>query len=229
MCKLKSGIILKDRVFVPDYDSHTDMLNELKIADTLKNAERLFVRAELVPLNGDVFSPIETWEFNVDQDIIPEWFVKEVEKDRMIKAVKEWAKDRIHIGVDNLKISTGSNHFIKDCKDVEVYGNATVNEVYGNATVNKVYGNATVNEVYGNATVNKVCNNATVNEVCNNATVNAVYGNATVNKVYGTSVIIGSLYGWNNKDKLILSENATFKDRQAKIIYQSGGWELRSV
>lgn len=36
MCKLKSGIILKDKVFVPYYDRHTKMLEELKISDTLK-------------------------------------------------------------------------------------------------------------------------------------------------------------------------------------------------
>ena len=49
MCKLKSAIILKDRVFVPDYDSHDKMLKELGIKDTRENAERLFVRAELSP------------------------------------------------------------------------------------------------------------------------------------------------------------------------------------
>ena len=49
MCKLKSGIILKDRVYIPDHDHHTQMLDELKIKDTRENAERLFVRAELLP------------------------------------------------------------------------------------------------------------------------------------------------------------------------------------
>ena len=34
MCKLKSAIILKDRVFIPDYDSHDEMLKELGIKDT---------------------------------------------------------------------------------------------------------------------------------------------------------------------------------------------------
>ncbi len=67
MCKLKSGIILKDRVFIPDHDSHTDMLGELGIDDTETNAKRLFVRAELSPKDGDIFSPIDTWEFNVDR------------------------------------------------------------------------------------------------------------------------------------------------------------------
>ena len=97
MCKLKSAIILKDRVFIPDYDSHDDMLEELGIKDTKDNASRLFVRAELSPKDGNVFSDIETWDFNVDQDILPEWFVAEYEKKRMIEAVKEWSKNRIHI------------------------------------------------------------------------------------------------------------------------------------
>ena len=42
MCKMKSAIILKDRVFIPDYDSHTKMLEELGIEDTKQNAEKLF-------------------------------------------------------------------------------------------------------------------------------------------------------------------------------------------
>ena len=33
MCKLKSAIILKDRIFVPEYDSHSEMLEELGIND----------------------------------------------------------------------------------------------------------------------------------------------------------------------------------------------------
>ena len=126
MCRMKSGIILKDRVFVPDYDSHTKMLEELGIEDTLDNAERLFVRAELVPPDGDVFSPVDEWEFNVDQDILPEWFVKEVDGERMRAAVKEWAVGRIHCGEDGLIISGGKNHYIKDCKNVVIKDKSTV-------------------------------------------------------------------------------------------------------
>ena len=36
MCQLKSGIILKNRVFVPEYDSHTAMLEELGIEDNYR-------------------------------------------------------------------------------------------------------------------------------------------------------------------------------------------------
>ena len=141
MCKLKSAIILKDRVFIPDYDSHDDMLEELGIKDTKDNASRLFVRAELSPKDGDVFSNIETWDFNVDQDILPEWFVAECDKKRMIEAVKEWSKSRIHIGIDNMEISDGGTHYIKDCKNVTC-NNSTVT-AWGNSTV-KAYDNSTV-------------------------------------------------------------------------------------
>lgn len=184
MCQMKSGIILKDRVFVPDYDSHTDMLQELGIADTRQNAERLFVRAELLPPDGDVFAPIERWEFTVDQDILPDWYVENFDKDRMVSAVKEWAKDRIHIGVNSLRILQGSNHYIKDCENVEI------------------------------------CDNATVEYIC---------GNATVDGVRGQAVIIVSSCGWKNKETMVITENATFKDCETKTIYQSGDWKLIKV
>ncbi len=213
MCKMKSAIILKDRVFIPDYDSHSDMLEELKIADTRTNAERLFVRVELSPSDGDVFSDIDTWVFNVDQDIRPEWFVEEVDKARMVEAVKAWAKDHIHIGVDGLKIDSGSNHYIKDCKGVEIC-NSTV-EAYDNSTV-KAWGNSTV-KAWGNSTV----------EACGNSTVEA-WGNSTV-EAWGNSTVVKLEYSAFDKAHLVLSDNATFKDCAAKIIYQSGDWELRLV
>ena len=153
MCQLKSGIILKNRVFVPEYDSHTDMLKELGIKDDYLNASKTFVRVELSPTDGDVFSDIDTWMLNVDQDIVPDWYDEETYKSQVIEAVKEWAKDHIHIGVDNLKISTGMNHYIKDCKDVVIYGNATVKHICDNATVKYICGNATVKYIYDNATV----------------------------------------------------------------------------
>lgn len=94
----------------------------------------------------------------------------------MITAVKEWAKDHIHIGVDNLQISSGSNHYIKDCKNV------------------------------------------------------IIYDSATVETAKGFSTIITSPYSkFNNKDKLILLDNAMLKDNYGKIIYQSGDYKLVCV
>ena len=292
MCKLKSAIILKSRVFVPEYDSHTEMLKELGIKDDYLNASKTFVRVELSPADGDVFSDIDTWELSVDQDIMPEWYDEDIYKPHVVEAVKEWAKDHIHIGVDGLKIATGRNHYIKDCKDIQICGSATVEYIYGSATVNNICGSATVKNIYGSATVENICDSATVNNIydsatveniCDSATVNNIYDSATVEYIYGSatveniydsatveniydsatvkyicgsatvkyiydsatveyicdsatvenakgiSVIIGSEYGWNKKETLILAENATFKDCQTRTIYQSGDWKLVSV
>lgn len=134
MCRFKSGIILKDRVFVPDYDSHTDMLEELKIADTEDNAKRLFVRAELVPPDDDVFTPVSSWKYHVDQDILPDWYVAEVDEMRMREAVTEWAKEHIHIGEKIERIDSGT-HWIKDCEVRNIYGSAKVESIYGSAII----------------------------------------------------------------------------------------------
>ena len=229
MCQLKSGIILKNRVFVPEYDSHTEMLEELGIKDDYLNASKTFVRVELSPTDGDAFSDIDTWELNVDQDIMPEWYDEDIYKPQVVEAVKAWANNHIHIGVDNLKISAGSNHYIKDCKDVDIYGSATVENICDSATVKNICDNATVKNIYGSATVEKIYGSATVENICGNATVEKIYGSATVETIKGTVVIIGSEYGWDKKDTLILTENATFKDCQTKTIYQSGDWNLINV
>ena len=207
MCKLKSAIILKDRIFMPDYDSHSKMLEELKITDNYFNASKVFVRAELVPENEDVFSDIDCWKLCVDQDITPEWFHEKDCAERMRKAVKEWANTHIFIGQNGLKISHGENIFIKDCEDVDICGNATVkyicgNEtvkcirgnatveyIYGNATVENIYGKATVENIYGNATVENISGNATVKNICGKATVEYICGNATVEYISGNATV----------------------------------------
>ena len=189
MCQLKSGIILKDRIYIGMGDSHTDMLKELGIEDSRGNAETLFVRAELIPPNGDVFADVETWCFNVDQDLLPDWFVEPYEKERMVKAIKGWADKYILIGRKNEEIS-GGTYFLKDCigvtlnnSTVEAWGNSTV-KAYDNSTV-KACGNSTV-EAYDNSTV-KACGNSTVEAYGNSTTVKA-YGNSTV-KAYDNSTV----------------------------------------
>ena len=182
MCKLKSGIILKDHVFIPDYDSHTCMLKELGIEDNEINAKTLFVRAELSPINNDIFSDISTWKFNVDQDILPDWFVYEYDKQRMIEATKEWTKDHIFENIDGLKLKGNDKYYLKNCKNVKTYDSCEV-IAYGNCTVyarNKsmviIYDNCTV-YTYDDCAVNSY-NNCTVNAY-NNCTV-YTYDDCTV-------------------------------------------------
>ena len=189
MCKLKSAIILKNRVFISDHDSHSKMLEELGITDDYINASKVFVRAELSPADGDAFSDIDGWEFSVDQDITPEWFDEKDCAERMRKAVKEWAKTHIFIGQNELKISHGENIFIKDCKNVDICGNTTVENICGNTTVENICGNTTVENICGNTTVENICNNATVKNIYDKATVENIYDKATVERIYGNATV----------------------------------------
>ena len=91
MCQFKSVIVFKDRIYISEENSHTALLEELEIKDNLKNAQTLFVRAESIPYSQDyTLDGIADWRFNVDQDIIPKWFVKNYEKYRVIKALREY-------------------------------------------------------------------------------------------------------------------------------------------
>ena len=183
MCRLKSGIILKDQVFIPDYDSHTDMLKELGIEDNEINAKILFIRAELLPTNNDIFSNISTWKFKVDQDIRPNWFIYNYDKQRMIEAVKEWGKNHIFENVDELlELKGNDKYYLKNCKNVEAYDNCKI-IARGNCTINaynscKIYAyDDCIVKAYDNCTVNAV-NNCTV-YAQNESTIN-VFNNCIV-------------------------------------------------
>lgn len=169
MCRFKSGIILKDRVFIPDYDSHTEMLEELKIADTEDNAKRLFVRAELVPQDDDVFTPVASWKYHVDQDILPDWYVTEVDEMRMREAVTEWAKEHIHIGEKIERIDSGT-HWIKDCEVGNICGSAEVEYICDSANVGSICGSAEVGRICDSATIEtaKYCTWEHIKSVCIN-------------------------------------------------------------
>ena len=193
MCKLKSGILLKDLVFIPDYDSHEDMLGELKIKDTEENAKRLFVRAELIPPNDDVFTPVSEWKYRVDQDILPDWYVPEVDEKRMRDAVAEWANDHIHVGKKIKEITSGL-HWIKDGTVGVIGGSVEIRELCGAATVGNVCGSAKVENVCGAATVGNVCGSAKVENVCGAATVENIYGSAKVENVCGAATV-ENIYG----------------------------------
>lgn len=221
MCKLKSAIILKNRIFMPDYDSHSQMFQELGIEDSYLNASKTFVRVELSPVNGDPFSDIDKWAMNVDQDIKPDWFDVKDYKARLREAVKEWAKTHIYIGVDNLTISSGENYYIKDCHNVAVCGSAIIQDVCGSTIIQ---------DVYGSTMIKNVCDSAMIQDVYDNATIQDVYGFAIIQDVYGSATVISSnIFDWKNSGSVILYDNATFKDCKTKTIYQAGDWKLVSV
>ena len=130
MCQFKSALVLKDRIFLPDYDSHDKMLQELGIEDNFTNASKVFVRVELSPEDGDIFSDVDGWELKVDQDILPDWWNEAERLPQLKELVETWMqKHTIYAGevADGVWLATGS-------ATVKAYDSATVT-AYGSATV----------------------------------------------------------------------------------------------
>nr|DAT41356.1 MAG TPA: hypothetical protein [Bacteriophage sp.] len=157
MCKLKSCLVLKDRVYCPDYDSHQDMLDKLGIKDDYLGAIKTFVRVELLPPNGvrSLMEPLDKWTLKVDQDVTPEWWDAEADRQRVEEAVEAWRREHV--------FSEGE-HIVK-AGEVYAFGNATV-EAWGSTMVTawdsatvKAWDRATV-KAYNGATV-KAYNSAT--------------------------------------------------------------------
>lgn len=254
MCKFKSAIILKDSVFIPDYDSHSDMLQELGIKDTEENARRLFVRAELIPKNDDYKSDVSTWEYIVDQDILPDWYVAGYDEKRMRDAVQDWAKNRIHIGIDDLVISSGKGHIIIDCKVKKICGDVQIRSIQGNSRVDCIYdsahvgyicegvhvecigGSAGVGRIYDNAHVGIICGSAGVGHICDSAGVGRIYDSAHVECIRDSAdvgcicdsahIFTHSDIGWENKKDVVIKDNALLICRKENTIYHSGVWKV---
>ena len=199
MCRFRSGLIFKNRVVVAQGsdDSHTNLLEELQIEDSIQNAMTKFVRVELVPPNDEWWTNPDTWEANVDQDILPEWFENDREKyiENFRHAVKEWWEEHVLVDkkIDELTIGY---YRLKRCevkrtlKDVQLMlDDSTVQEMLDDSTVQDMFGNSTVQEMWDNSTVQKMWDNSTVQEMLGNSTVQKMLGNSTVQKMFGNSTV----------------------------------------
>ena len=191
MCQLKSCLVLKDRVYCPDYDSHQDMLDKLGIKDDYLGASKTFVRVELTPPDGvkSLMEPLDRWTLKVDQDVTPEWWDENSDRPRVEEAVEAWRREHVFAEGEH-RVQTGIVYALGgatveawDSATVTAYGSATVTAynsarvtTYGIATVT-AWDSATV-EAYNSATVT-ACGSATVT-ACDNATVVYPYKNKIV-------------------------------------------------
>lgn len=101
MCRFKSGIQFKNRnVLTTIYnESHSVLLEDLGIKDNEYNASSKFVRVELIPPNNNLAADISEWKYNVDQDILPDWYTLDKEKyeQSFREDVKEWLERNLSI------------------------------------------------------------------------------------------------------------------------------------
>ena len=234
MCRFKSCLILKDRVYVPNHDSHEIMLEELNIKDTFENAASIFVRAEIYPEDGDVFSDVTGWKMRVDQDILPDWYVHEIDESRAKSAVEEWMKN--HTISEGEKEVRDGIWIVHGSAKVKAFGNATIT-AYESATVTvndsatvKAHISATV-KAFGSAEV-KAYDRADVTAY-DSAKVKA-YDSATVKAQENTkveaynraTVIIPNYYG-PKMDNIDVYNDAIAIDHNTNTIKANKKWEMK--
>ena len=190
MCRFKSGLILKNRCVIAEgaNDSHSDLLESLGIEDNIENAMRVFVRVELLPPNEEWWTDPDTWNENVDQDILPEWFENDKDRyfDEFRKAVKDWWKEHVRIDEKIEELSSGY-YRLKRCKVKNMLKD--VKAMLDNSTVQNMRDNSTVQYMRDNSTVQYMCDNSTVQNMLDNSTVQYMWGNSTVQYMRGNSTV----------------------------------------
>lgn len=124
MCRFKSGILLRDRAYVPDHDKHDKMLKELGIQNDYIGASKKFVRFELYPKDGNLSTDVSTWFMKVDQDIVPSWFEADMKKSKeiIVDAVRRWAEE--HIIKDGKHEKTEGFYYLVNDAEITLLDNA---------------------------------------------------------------------------------------------------------
>ena len=178
MCRFRSGIILKNKCVIAQGadDSHSAMLEDLGIKDTAENAMTKFVRAELLPPDGEWWTNPDTWEAHIDQDILPEWFETDREKyiDDFQSAVKDWWET--HVLVDQkIDVLSSGYYRLKRCQvrklmnDVQVMlDSSTVQVMLDSSTVQVMLGSSTVQRMLGSSTVQRMLGSSVIARDQNN-------------------------------------------------------------
>ena len=118
MCNFASFVLTKDKVFWSDNsDSHTDIIKEFGLHEYGANGPNI-LKVEIFPTTKIKYlRDYDNWEFKIDQDIMPEWYNKDLDESRTRKALKiRFAKDFKVPGYLDLRGCTGLKSLPSDLK-----------------------------------------------------------------------------------------------------------------
>jgi hypothetical protein len=95
MCQPASMIIRKGQrpYWSPNTESHTELVKELGLRDDTLDPQ--FVRVEIGPTNGDMNTPLDKWQYRLEQDLRPDWYDAEEAEFQVREALVGWAKMKL--------------------------------------------------------------------------------------------------------------------------------------
>ena len=98
MCKPASMVVTKDKVlYGTTSNSHSIIHDQHGLTDDKLPPDH--VNVEIVPPEKGGIpqydAPFDQWEYRVDQDILPDWYVAECDEQRVRNKLPEWHQDHI--------------------------------------------------------------------------------------------------------------------------------------
>ena len=185
MCQFFSAIVTKnDIIYDLNNDQHEELIKKANLNDSTLKPN--FVRVELI--NKDVFDRnLNNWKLIIDQDMIPEWFNKDIVEQRVKKLFASIYDKIILIDQKDVKLHN-RRVFIKN-SSVIAYGHSSV-KAYGKSSV-EANGQSSV-EAYGYSSV--VANGHSSVNAFDHSSVEA-YGNSFIAATDHSSV---EAYGYSS-------------------------------
>jgi hypothetical protein len=188
MCQIKSGIVLKNKVFMPlDYDSHEEMLKELKLID--KDNKPEFVRVEIIPIDRDIFNhDLKNWQLKVDQDFKPEWFSEKFAEIEMKEQLKNWWSERFLINRELAEIKEG-RWFLKNGKVDIIKGNTLIEQMWESSQVGVMRESSQVGVMRESSQVREMWESSQVGVMRESSQVGVMWGSSQVREMWGSSQV----------------------------------------
>lgn len=195
----KVGIILKNKCMVGQGSSNkfSELLKELGIKDTEKNAMTKFVEIEISPYDNEWWTHPSTWNCYTCRENNPDWFNNNeayyVEEFK--KTVISWWEKHVLVNKTIDEISSGyyklkSCKIKRLCKDAQVELNdSVIQKMEDNSTVLAMNNNSIVHKMSDNSMIQKVYYDSIVQEMYDNSTIQKMNCNSIVEKMYDCSVI----------------------------------------
>ncbi|HKD76679.1 MAG TPA: hypothetical protein VKB76_14340, partial [Ktedonobacterales bacterium] len=178
-----------------------------------------YVRIHLLPPDGDFFSAPSGWVYEVMQDILPPWYVAEVEKERMWVATCAWQKSHVFHGANGIAIDRPGVYLLRNCRNVRLGGSSEiylicrshVTEMGDDVIATRVGDGSTIDVMRGNARIESLANaivrrigasasivgmheGAQVGVATDEATIGAMNNDARIETLAGCAKV-GYLYG----------------------------------
>jgi len=156
MCDFWSCLVTKDKTVYskPGVDNHHELVELFNLKDDTDIQSKLkFARVEILPPNGDPFSPLSDWNFEVDERIIPEWF-SPAHEDVCLARLKEDLKSML-ISSDTDLIKDNPCVFIKDCT-VGTISNSVIKEMSDSSVVERMSDSSVVKRMSDSSVVKRM-------------------------------------------------------------------------